>query len=239
MSHGTGTKDQLQQEIRRLQDRLAAAESGRDAADRQRKQLLDLLEHLPFGIALVDAAERVLYLNDTCVDLLGYAASDLPTLGESYRKFYPDPAYRQTAYDAWVREFRRDRGAEGRIFMTRCKDGTIKDIEWYTQKLAGGRTALLLTDVTVQERAAAERDQLIHKVRSAHQQVRALRGLLPICASCKKIRDDSGYWHQVESYLQSHAGVEFSHGICPDCMGRLYPEFPGETAPRRDRTPVP
>lgn len=47
-------------------------------------------------------------------------------------------------------------------------------------------------------------------------------GLLPICASCKNIRDDKGYWNQIESYLQKHSDAEFSHGICPDCMEKLY-----------------
>jgi hypothetical protein len=54
--------------------------------------------------------------------------------------------------------------------------------------------------------------------------VKRLSGLLPICASCKKIRDDQGYWHQVETFLQDHAGVDFSHGICPDCRLMLYPK---------------
>lgn len=57
---------------------------------------------------------------------------------------------------------------------------------------------------------------------AALQQVKTLQGLLPICASCKKIRDDGGYWHQVESYMRDHAGIEFSHSICPDCRTRLY-----------------
>lgn len=55
--------------------------------------------------------------------------------------------------------------------------------------------------------------------------VKTLSGLLPICASCKKIRDDHGYWQQVEVYLREHADVDFSHGLCPDCAQRLYPEF--------------
>ena len=56
-------------------------------------------------------------------------------------------------------------------------------------------------------------------------EVAELKGIIPICASCKKIRDDKGYWHQVESYISSHSKADFSHGICPDCMKRLYPEF--------------
>ncbi len=56
-------------------------------------------------------------------------------------------------------------------------------------------------------------------------EARTLRGLLPICASCKKIRDDKGYWNQIESYIKEHSLAEFSHGICPECAKRLYPEL--------------
>jgi hypothetical protein len=55
--------------------------------------------------------------------------------------------------------------------------------------------------------------------------VRTLKGLLPICASCKQVRDDSGYWEEIESYIGSHSDAEFSHSICPDCAARLYPDF--------------
>ncbi len=57
------------------------------------------------------------------------------------------------------------------------------------------------------------------------EQVNILSGLLPICASCKKIRDDKGYWNQIESYIKAHADVKFSHGICPECRKALYPEL--------------
>ncbi|MBF0527888.1 MAG: response regulator [Deltaproteobacteria bacterium] len=55
--------------------------------------------------------------------------------------------------------------------------------------------------------------------------VKLLSGLLPICASCKKIRDDQGYWTQIEQYIQDHSQAEFSHSICPECAMKLYPEF--------------
>ena len=63
------------------------------------------------------------------------------------------------------------------------------------------------------------------ELQAALVQVRTLSGLLPICAACKKIRDDAGYWHQVDVYIRDHSGARFSHGICPDCRARLYPEF--------------
>lgn len=59
-------------------------------------------------------------------------------------------------------------------------------------------------------------------LRDALSQIKTLRGLIPICASCKKIRDDKGYWNILESYIQEHSEAEFSHGICPDCMEKLY-----------------
>jgi AmiR/NasT family two-component response regulator len=58
--------------------------------------------------------------------------------------------------------------------------------------------------------------------------IKTLTGLLPICASCKKIRDDSGYWHQVEAYVQDHSDAEFSHGLCPDCVENYYSDLINE-----------
>lgn len=62
-------------------------------------------------------------------------------------------------------------------------------------------------------------------IHNAVNEIRALRGIIPICAKCKKIRDDSGYWHQVESYISARSEAVFSHGICPHCMELLYPEY--------------
>ncbi len=74
-------------------------------------------------------------------------------------------------------------------------------------------------------RLKEEREKLIIELTDALSKVKVLSGLLPICASCKKIRNDGGYWEQVEMYLREHADIEFTHGFCPDCMKKLYPEF--------------
>jgi len=65
----------------------------------------------------------------------------------------------------------------------------------------------------------------VEELRQALDQIKTLRGIVPICASCKKIRDDQGYWSQVEVYVRDHTEAQFSHGICPECMKKLYPEF--------------
>ena len=66
------------------------------------------------------------------------------------------------------------------------------------------------------------------KLEEAITQVKALSGLIPICSACKKIRDDQGYWNQLESYIHTHSEARFSHGICPDCVHELYPELAEE-----------
>ncbi|GAB4339958.1 MAG: hypothetical protein Kow0089_13280 [Desulfobulbaceae bacterium] len=68
----------------------------------------------------------------------------------------------------------------------------------------------------------------------ALSQVKQLSGFLPICASCKKIRDDKGYWNQIESYIREHSEAEFSHSICPECAAELYPRFIGGKAPNKE-----
>ncbi|HWR52471.1 MAG TPA: MASE3 domain-containing protein [Bryobacteraceae bacterium] len=83
----------------------------------------------------------------------------------------------------------------------------------------------VLRDVTERNRATEERERLIKELKKALAEVQTLSGLLPMCAGCKKIRDDKGYWTQVESYLERHARVQFSHGLCPDCLVSLYPDF--------------
>lgn len=86
-------------------------------------------------------------------------------------------------------------------------------------------------DITARKREETERLKLIQQLKDALANIRTLKGLLPICASCKKIRDDRGYWQKVESYISSHTQAEFTHGICPDCMHRLYPEYTLSTKP--------
>jgi len=78
-------------------------------------------------------------------------------------------------------------------------------------------------------RYAIERHRLRTELRQARDHIDQLRGMLPICSECKKIRDDRGYWNRIESYLSQHSDVKFSHGICPDCAKKLYPELTSHT----------
>ena len=80
-------------------------------------------------------------------------------------------------------------------------------------------------DITNRKWLEDDKQKLLNRLQEALAQVKTLGGLLPICSMCKKIRDDKGYWQQVEGYIQSHSGATFTHGVCPDCFPKLYPDF--------------
>ena len=79
-------------------------------------------------------------------------------------------------------------------------------------------------DITERKQAEEEKDRILTQLREAMKHVKKLSGFLPICTYCKKIRDDEGYYHQIESYIREHSEAEFSHGICPDCERMHFPE---------------
>jgi hypothetical protein len=81
----------------------------------------------------------------------------------------------------------------------------------------------LAINLTEKKQVEIERDRTIEQLQEAFSEIRQLRGIIPICSHCKKIRDDSGYWRQIEAYLQKHSGAEFSHSICPNCIRQYYP----------------
>ncbi|MFP5264508.1 MAG: hypothetical protein ACLGJB_21690 [Blastocatellia bacterium] len=83
----------------------------------------------------------------------------------------------------------------------------------------------ILIDRTESHLAEEERGRFICELQDALAKVKTLSGLLPICSSCKNVRDDKGYWNQIEVYIRDHSEAEFSHGLCPSCARRLYPEF--------------
>lgn len=83
----------------------------------------------------------------------------------------------------------------------------------------------LVQEVAERKKSEQEKERLIGELQQALAEVKKLSGLLPICASCKRIRDDQGYWRQIEGYISAHSEADFSHGICPKCAKELYPEL--------------
>ncbi|THB81840.1 MAG: hypothetical protein D3926_00345 [Desulfobacteraceae bacterium] len=103
------------------------------------------------------------------------------------------------------------------------EDHRIKGaFEVHAFQTARNEMAAMFIDVKERKIAERERERLINDLQNALMEIKTLSGLLPICASCKKIRDDQGYWNQIESYIKQHSDAEFSHGLCPGCSDQLY-----------------
>ena len=97
---------------------------------------------------------------------------------------------------------------------------TIKDRHG---KIIGASS--IIYNITERKRLELERKRMIEQLNDTLSRVKTLSGLLPICASCKKVRDDHGYWQKLETFIHEHSEAEFSHSICPDCMQTLYPQY--------------
>lgn len=113
-------------------------------------------------------------------------------------------------------------------------DGRLKaegEISWVhfeslPRPLANGEVLWtgVVYDISERKQEEQQREDLIMEIQKALEEIKTLRGIVPICAHCKKIRDDQGYWDHVESYVARHTDAQFSHSFCPECMQKLYPE---------------
>ncbi len=128
---------------------------------------------------------------------------------------------------AMLEERRRSGLVHGEL-SARRRNGTFFPVEVssvvFESPKGNARTCIIIRDISERKAAERERERLIHELREAAARVKTLTGLLAMCASCRKIRDDNGAWHNLESYVRQHTEADFSHGICPDCRRLLYPE---------------
>lgn len=83
----------------------------------------------------------------------------------------------------------------------------------------------LSEEIDTRKQIEQEREKLIGELKTAIKEIKTLEGILPICMHCKNIRDDKGYWNQLEKYIHEHSDAKFSHGICPTCLKKYYPDI--------------
>jgi PAS domain S-box-containing protein len=226
--------EQLRQEIEeRKQAEQALADSER--------RLADIIEFLPDPTWVIDIDGRVIAWNRAIEQLTGIHKEEIIGKGGfPYAvPFYSEP--RPSLIDfvlrrdgQWEKEylslreenglltagesFHPSMGEDGRYFaatasrLCNAKGNVVGAIE-------------SIRDITAAKRSEQDRERLIAELQDAIAKVQTLSGLLPICSSCKKIRDDKGYWNQIETYISEHSTAEFSHSICPDCAKQLYPDL--------------
>ena len=112
-------------------------------------------------------------------------------------------------------------------FRHRISTGLVRDVEVYSGPVQVHDRPLLCSiihDISERKAIEAERESLILKLKKALEEIKTLKGIVPICSSCNKIRDDQGYWNRLEAYIEERSHASFSHGICPDCSDKLYGE---------------
>jgi PAS domain S-box-containing protein len=183
---------------------------------------------MQFLAAIVESSEDAIYgknmdsmivsWNPAAERLFGYASEEI--VGRSIVTLFPQNR-RDEMLDI-LAGIRRGDVVEFRETERLHKSGrvipvltTVSPVRNNTGKVVGA--SAITRDISRQKQADFERQQLIERLLAASKQVQALSGLLPICASCKRVRDDKGYWQQVEAYLSQHSEITFSHSICPAC----------------------
>lgn len=190
-----------EQARREEQERLATRE----------RWLTDMVEHLPLGAVFVTAEH--IRVNRATELITGYDRRDLQTKEQWFTTLH-----RERAGDARaVYQAGRDVGFGGVAHdQFYRKDGQLRTAE-FVAALVGEHEVWLMRDVTDSQAADAALKKSVRDLEEALAQVKQLRGLLPICSYCKKVKSGQSYWEQVEAYVSRHTDARFSHGICPDC----------------------
>ena len=240
------TKNQeLEQQIavrERVEDELLRHKHGLETLIQERTKALKesearLRSYFEFpvaGIAITSLDMGWLEVNPALCDMLGYSQQELS--GMTWDELtHPDDLAADVAQFERVLASEINTYAIEKRFIR--KNG---DVFWTTLSVScvrkpGGSVdymVALLQDITIRKQLEEEREKLIIDLQKALSEVKKLSGFLPICSSCKKIRDDKGYWSEVERYIGEHSEAQFSHGICPDCMRKLYPEIADEVLGR-------
>lgn len=213
-------KENLPRIVPALERELEAAQSRRlrKRAEGARQYLAAIVESSEDAIYGKNLDSIITSWNPAAERLYGYHAEEI--IGHSTVTLFPHN-HRDELLDI-LAAIRRGETVGVRDTERRHKSGriipvslTISPIKDSAGEVVGA--SVIARDMTRQKQAEAERQQLNDKLTAAAKQVKTLTGLLPICASCKSIRDDRGYWERVETYFSRHSDVIFSHGICPEC----------------------
>jgi PAS domain S-box-containing protein len=209
---------------------LGAIEYVRDITDRKmaeevlhrsERTFRALLNATDDAMFLIDTKGIFLALNDTLAnrlskkteDLLGKCAFDiLPPEIAALRKNWVKHVI-QTGESIRFEDKRDGVWLENMIYPIIDKTGSVTML------------AICSRNITDHKYSEQERENLIERLREYIAKIKTLSGLIPICSSCKKVRGDEGYWSQLEIYISEHSDAEFSHGICPECAKKLYPDY--------------
>ena len=200
----------------------------RNALTESERKYRSLVTNIPDIAWRADSNSKILYISPNVQKICGYSPEEIYQIAPNFPfgKIHPDDLNR--VKESWESLFNK-KGAFDVEYRIKRKDGQwiwlhdkaiATDLESGLNYVDG-----VFSEITDRKEAEKERETLIQRLHLALSQVKTLQGLLPICASCKKIRDDKGYWERIEIYIRNHTEAKFSHSICPDCARNLYPEI--------------
>jgi len=189
------------------------AVQGQQDQETQRRLLL---EQLPALLWVADTNLTITFVQGRILSTLGLAPEGI--VGTTVPEYFPlEP--KSVPFTTHLRALQGDPGSYVATFKERTLRAYVEPLRTPNGVITGCIGIAL--DITEQKRLEEQREQLIEELRNALTDIKTLRGLLPICAWCKKIRDDRGYWTQIEQYIRAHSEAEFTHGICPECRQKL------------------
>ncbi len=188
----------------------------------QRAYFEQLYHSAPEAIVILDNEDRVLRINREFEKLFGYTLEEIAQRPIN-EVIVPEAMRSESIYLTQT-------VAQGQVVSAEAvrkrKDGEFIHVSILGTPILteNGQVGVygIYRDITERKHREAERERLLNDIQDALGKVKTLSGLLPICASCKKVRDDNGYWNQIEVYVSEHSSADFTHGICPDCSKDLY-----------------
>lgn len=195
------------------------------------EKLRDITSHLSEGIYVMDERGGIIFMNPEAERLLGWKTEEFTDKNvhdiiHNRKTDGSSLAFKDCPMHNVIKTGIPFVSTE-EVFIR--KDGSIFPISVISSPINDGRrivsTVTSFRDITERKKIEADRERLISELKEALARVKQLSGMLPICASCKKIRDDKGYWSQIEAYITEHSEVLFSHGICPECEKKAYQEL--------------
>jgi len=196
-------------------------ESLRESEEKYRRIVVAANE----GIWLMNSNFTTRFVNARVAEMIGYEVEEIIGCRFEPFLFEEDLQDHENKIESrkqgiTERYERRLRHKDGHVVWTIMSVTPIIDSNHHFQ----GSFAMI-SDITERKQVELEKEKLIDELSNALGEIKTLSGLLPICSHCKKIRDDGGYWNQIESYISEHSDVVFSHGLCPQCSKKFYPDF--------------
>ena len=209
-THNSGGRKQAKRHIRENDERY--------------RTILDSIEE---GYFEVDLKGNFTFFNDSLSRVLGYSKAELKKMNN---RDYMPPETAKEIFNLFYEIYRTGKPVRKYGYEVIRKDGTIGFHELFASLIRdenGNPIGFrgIAHDITERKLAEIEREKLIKDLQETLAEVKTLRGILPICSYCHKIRDDKGYWEQVDIYIRKHSQVDISHSICPKCAEKHFPDY--------------